>query len=131
MICEIFNYTHLDYGDIFTNQPNNAAAAITGAKKRTSRVNIYQQLGLKSQVPEDECDIFVIIINYWLIDNIIFLFYYTSATSNIYKSSPSSPPLLKLREWLYKNFFPNVIRKLNKTDINVGSSTSFLRVLIE
>ena len=64
MICEIFNYTHLDYGDIFTNQPNNAAAAITGAKKRTSRVNIYQQLGLKSQVPEDECDIFVIIINY-------------------------------------------------------------------
>ena len=42
MICEIFIYTHLDYGDIFTNQPNNAAAAFTGAKKRTSRVNIYQ-----------------------------------------------------------------------------------------
>ena len=52
---------HLDYGDIIYDQPNyqafsskpeavqyNAALAITGAIRGTSRIKIYQKLGLES-----------------------------------------------------------------------------------
>ena len=52
---------HLDYGDIIYNQPNNqafsnklkavqynAALAITGAIRGTSKTKVYQELGFES-----------------------------------------------------------------------------------
>ena len=60
-IYKSFIRPHLDYGDIIYDQPNNqafsnkleavqynAALAITGAIRGTSRIKIYQELGLES-----------------------------------------------------------------------------------
>ena len=60
-IYKSFIRPHLDYGDIIYDQPNNqafsnkleavqynAASAITGAIRGTSRIKIYQELGLES-----------------------------------------------------------------------------------
>ena len=46
--------SHLNYGDVLYDQPNNqslcqkAALAITGAIKRTSQMKLYNELGLES-----------------------------------------------------------------------------------
>ena len=60
-IYKSFVRPHLDYGDVIYNQPNNnrlsekiesiqynAALAITGAIRGTSREKLYQELGLES-----------------------------------------------------------------------------------
>ena len=60
-IYKSFIRPHLDYGDIIYHQPNNqafstkleaaqyyAALAITGAIRGTSRIKVYQKLGLES-----------------------------------------------------------------------------------
>ena len=60
-IYKSFIRPHLDYGDIIYDQPNNqafsnkleavqynAALAITGAIRGTSKTKIYQELGLES-----------------------------------------------------------------------------------
>ena len=60
-IYKYFNRSHLDYGDIIYDQPNNesfcnlvervqynAASAITGVIKGTSQLKIYNELGIES-----------------------------------------------------------------------------------
>ena len=60
-IYKSFVQSHLDYGDIIYDQPNNkslcqkteatqynAALSITGAIKGTSQIKIYNELGLES-----------------------------------------------------------------------------------
>ena len=64
---------HLDYGDIIYNQPNNqafsnklkavqynAALAITGAIRGTSKTKVYQELGIESLKFIDGLDAFAI-----------------------------------------------------------------------
>ena len=60
-IYKSFVRSHLDYGDIFSDQPHNdsfsnklelcqynAALAITGTNKGTSTTKLYKELGLES-----------------------------------------------------------------------------------
>ena len=60
-VYKAFIRSHLDYGDIIYDQPNNdsfvrklesiqhnAALAITGAIKGTSKERLYEELGLES-----------------------------------------------------------------------------------
>ena len=62
-VYECFIRPHLDYGDVIYDQPNlsslankiksvqyNAALAITGAVRGTSKEKLYQELGFESLI---------------------------------------------------------------------------------
>ena len=74
-IYKSFIRPHLDYGDVIYDQPNNqvfsnkleavqynAALAITGVIRGTSRIKVYQELGLESLKSRRWLDAYVISI---------------------------------------------------------------------
>ena len=73
-IYKSFIRPHLDYSDIIYDEAYNSsfhqkiqynlALAITGAIRRTSKENLYQELGLESLEKDDGIEKFVIFIRY-------------------------------------------------------------------
>ena len=139
-IYKTFLRPHLDYCDIIYDKSHNekftdtlesiqynAALAITGAIKGTSREKLYNELGLeylKDRRWMRRLCLFHKIYNvkspkclYNLIPSVN-RFYVTRNNTNV--------PSFNCRTEYFKNsFFPNVITEWNKLDINIENMTSY------
>ena len=139
-IYKTFLRPHLDYCDVIYDKPHNekftdtlesiqynAALAITGAIKRTSKEKLYNELGLeylKDRRWMRRLCLFHKIYNakspkylYNLIPSVN-RFYVTRNNTNV--------PSFNCRTEYFKNsFFPSVITECNKLDINIKNMTSY------
>ena len=137
-IYKSFDRPHLDYGDVIYDQPNNsslsdkiesvlcnAALAITGAIRGTSKENLYQEFGLESLKNKR-----------WL-KRISYLYKNISTKLPPYlyelipplQSSPCYPGCLKtLRcttEFFLNSFLQFTVKEWNKLDSAIKNSVSY------
>lgn len=140
-IYKTFIRSHLDYGDIIYDQPSNAslpykiesiqynaALAITGTIRGTSREKIYRELGLESlSTRRWMC---CLCHHYRVLNNKSpeYLFSLTpQCPNNIQTHLFADTSLLKTRTVTFKiSFLPNVIYEWDKLDIKTYSSHSIL-----
>ena len=133
-----FVRSHLDYGDILYDQPNNksvgqkietvqcnAALAITGAIKGTSQIKIYNQLGLEflefRRCFRKLCQIKKIGLPEYLFNMI--------SKSNHQYNTRSIEDITKFysRTDVFKySYFPDTILEWIKLDVQIRRSESFL-----
>ena len=137
-------HTHLDYGDIIYDQPSNASSSdkiesiqynaalvIIGSLKRTPRVKIYHELGLEKLSPRRWMQCFVTIANYWSMDHLyISTLLYLNLQVISTHVSLQEIPRWRIGQLLSRFFFPNVICKWYKADINIPGPTSFCLIPI-
>ena len=140
-IYKYFNRSHLDYGDIIYDQPNNesfcnlvervqynAASAITGVIKGTSQLKIYNELGIESL--KFRRWFRWLCVFYKIKTNLFpkYLYELIPTESHTYNTrNIENVNTYYYRTELFKySFFPYVIVKWNKLDINLRNAKSFL-----
>ena len=139
-IYKSFVRPHLDYGDVIYDQgynksfhqkvetiQYNAALAITGAIRGTSREKLYQELGLESLEQRrwfrKLCLFFKIYKNHS--PSYLAKFIPTTNNERVTRSS-SNVPFMNCNHNFFKNsFFPSVICEWNKLDLNIRNSESY------
>ena len=140
-IYKYFNRSHPDYGDIIYDQPNNesfcnliervqynATSAITGVIKGTSHLKIYNELGIESLKFRRW---FRRLCVFYKIKTTLFpkyLYELLPTESHTYNTrNIENVDTYYCRTDLFKySFFPYVIIKWNKLDINLRNAKSFL-----
>ena len=134
-IYKSFIRPHLDYGDVKYNQPQNdtfckmiesvqynAALAITGAIKGSSRERFYQELGLES-LSDRRWYLFFLIVSGNSPDYLCSLLpakqrSYDPARSNLFRNVTTH------KNVFLNSFFPYCISEWNKLGPNLRNSTS-------
>ena len=138
-IYKSFVRPHLDYGDILYDQTfnnsfherlesiqYNAALAITGAVRGSSREKLYQELGFESLQQRrwyrKLCLFFKIIKN----QSPKYLFELIPTVRQAYMTRhKNSVPLFNVKHDYFKNsFFPSTVIEWNKLDSNIRNSES-------
>ena len=138
-IYKSFVRPHLDYGDILYDQTfnnsfherlesiqYNAALAITGAVRGSSREKLYQELGFESLQQRrwyrKLCLFFKIIKN----QSPKYLFELIPTARQAYMTRhKNSVPLFNVKHDYFKNsFFPSTVIEWNKLDSNIRNSES-------
>ena len=139
-IYKSFIRPHLDYCDIIYDKPSNetfskniesiqynAALAITGAIKGTSRVGLYQELGIESLSSRRQIRR---LSTFYKLSNSMSPSYLYSlipkANDYLRTRSHANIPYYFCRTLAFKNsFFPNAIEEWNKLDMNIRTSESY------
>ena len=146
-IFKSFIRPHLDYGDIIYDRAYNtsfhqniesiqynAALAITGAVRGTSREKLYQELGFESLQQRrwyrKLCCLFKIINNqspsylFQLIPSPSYLFQLIPSPNTRYfaRNSENIPQLCTKHDFFKNSFFPSAIKEWNNLDIQVFAS---------
>ena len=140
-IYKSFVRPHLDYGDLIYDQPNNesfcqqiesvqynASLAITGANKGTSRLKLYNEIGLESlkfrRLFRKLC-IFYKIKSTGLLS---YLYDLIPKSSHMYNDhSVEDLAMLCRRTDISKySFFPTKISEWNKLDLKIRKSKTLL-----
>ena len=138
-IYKFFVRPHLDYGDIIYDKAfigyfqkklesiqYNAALAITGAIRGTSREKIYSELGLESL--QDRRWYRKLCVFYKILNNMSpkYLSDIIPSTTRRYSSrNANNIPLVRANTNYFMNtFFPSTITEWNKLDLSIRKSTS-------
>ena len=138
-IYKSFVRPHLDYGDIIYDKAfigyfqkklesiqYNAALAITGAIRGTSREKIYSELGLESL--QDRRWYRKLCVFYKILNNMSpkYLSDIIPSTTRRYSSrNANNIPLVRANTNYFMNtFFPSTITEWNKLDLSIRKSTS-------
>ena len=134
-IYKSFARLHLDYGDILYDKPNNenfqyrACLAMTGAIQGTSRIKLYDELGLHSLIKRRWCNkliFFCKILNGLLPDYLYSCLDFPSQTNYSLRSVSTSvikPPMSRTKS--FKNtFFPYCINEWNNLTVEIRNSKS-------
>ena len=141
-IYKSFVRPHLDYGDIFDDKPNNenfqnklekvqyrACLAITGAIQGTSRIKLYDELGLHSLIKRCWCNkliFFYKIVNGLLPDCLYSCLDCPSQINYSLRSVSTSvikPPMSRTKS--FKNtFFPYCMNEWNNLTVEIRNSKS-------
>ena len=138
-IYKSFVRPHLDYGDIVFNQAFNesfhnkleklqysAALAITGAIRGSSKVRLYEELGLESLQLRRWFRKLVVFYKLNFGKHPEYLYNLIPKRECPYQTRQSNDiPLFKVKHDFFKNsFFPSVIIDWNKLDNNIRNSAS-------
>ena len=138
-IYKSFVRSHLDYGDILYDQPTNesftrkiesvqynAALAITGAIRGTSRDKLYKELGLESlqsrRWMRRLCLFFKVLKNEQ--PNYLFDIIPKNESTHNTRFHHNIPSLRVNRDFFKNSFFPSTIGEWNGLDMAVRSSAS-------
>ena len=137
-IFKSFVRPHLDYGDIIYNRANstsfhqnvesiqyNAALAITGVVRGTSREKLYQELGFEFLQQRRWyrilCCLFKIINN----QSPSYLFQFVPSPNRYFVRNSENIPQLRTKHDFFKNsFFPSTIKEWNNMDPHIKKSKS-------
>ena len=139
-IYKSFVRPHLNYGDILYDKPNNenfqnklekvqyrACLAITGAIQGTSRIKLYDELGLHSLIKRRWCN--KLIFFYKIVNGLVNLYSSLDFPSQINYSLRSvstsviKPPMSRTKS--FKNtFFPYCINEWNNLTVEIRNSKS-------
>ena len=142
IIYKSFVRPHLDYGDILYHKPNNenfqnklekvhdrACLAITGAIQGTSRIKLYDELGLHSLIKRRWCNkliFFYKIVNGLLPDYLYSCLDFPSQINYSLRSVSTSvikPPMSRTKS--FKNTFsPYFINEWNNLTVEIRNSKS-------
>ena len=139
-ISKSFVRPHLDYGDVIYDQSYNntfhqkmesiqynAALAITGAIRGSSREKLYQELGLESLQQRrwyrKLCYIFKLTKN----KSPKYLFNYIPTVRSTYRTrNIDNIPQFNVRHTFFRNsYFPSIVTEWNNLDKSIRNSESF------
>ena len=142
-IYKSFVRPHLDYGDVIYDKPNNvrfsdkieslqynAALAITGAIRGTSREKLYHELGLESLNSRRWFRRLSFFFKIWFNQAPEYLFHSIPLKNPYYSTRNSTTviPQFFCRTDVFKNsFFPSTISDWNKLDVKIRESESYAR----
>ena len=137
-IYKSFVRPHLDCGDVIFDQPYNetfcqkfetiqynAALAITGAIRGTSKERLYQEVGLEYLQSRRWLRRLCLFHKIFKNKSPPYLYDLIPANSDSKTRSSNNIPELSTRTVFFKNtFFPSVIIEWNKLNLNVRNSVS-------
>ena len=139
-IYKTFLRPHLDYCDVIYDKPHNekfadtlesiqynAALAITGAIKGTSKKKLYNELGLEYLKDRRWMRRLCFLHKILNLKSPKYLYNLISSVNCFYVTrNNTNVPSFNCRAEYFKNsFFPNVIIEWNKLDINIKNMTSY------
>ena len=131
---------HLDHCDVIYDKPHNekftdtlesiqynAAVAITGAIKGTSKEKLYNELGLEYLKDRRWMRRLCLFHKIYNLKSPKYLYNLIPSVNRIYVTrNNTNVPSFNCRTEYFKNsFFPNVITEWNKPDINIKNMTSY------
>ena len=131
IICKYFTRTHLDYGDIFYDKPENqnfqnklekvqykACLVIIGAIQGTSRQKVYDALGLHTLIERRWCsnlNFFYKIVNGLLPEYLYSYLKFPSQENYLLRSASTTKinPISSRSKTFSKTFFPYCMNEWN------------------